>query len=149
MEKIKLSKTAVGAAALMIFAAFAALSGLAFLFHVDNKYTANAGIAQEGVTVLPTDEVRFLVNGWELYPDQLLTPDDFREGTPSPRYTVWAGEYPNLSLFHGDDDPYGAATYRLRLQGEGTATLYLQEPLCAARVFAGGRDLGPFHTHCP
>ena len=99
-------------------------------------------MVQEYVSLLPVSGTAFLVDGWEFYPDRLLTPGDFSVQTPSPRYTVWAGEYPNLALFHTDGNPYGAATYRLRLKGEGMMSLYLQEPLCAARVFVDGKDLG-------
>lgn len=142
MEKKKFPKTVTRVIVLMICAAALSLSGLSILYHADNKYTAKTEMAQEHVTLLPTDGAAFLVDGWELYPDRLLTPSDFSDKMPSPRYTVWAGEYPNLSLFHPDGNLYGAATYRLRIMGEGMAALYLQEPLCAARVFVDGRDLG-------
>ena len=142
MEKKKLPKAVTRIIILMLCAAFLSLSGLTLLYRFDNKYTAKTGMVQEHVTLLPADGVSFLVEGWELYPDRLLMPGDFYGKTPSPRYTVWAGEYPNLSLFHGDGSLYGAATYRLRLKGEGMTALYLQEPLCAARVFVDGRDLG-------
>lgn len=142
MEKKKLPKTVTRVIALMICTAFLSLSGLAILYRADNKYTAKTEMVQEHVTLLPVSGTAFLVDGWELYPDRLLTPGDFSDQTPSPRYTVWAGEYPNLALFHTDGNPYGAATYRLRLKGEGMMSLYLQEPLCAARVFVDGKDLG-------
>lgn len=142
MEKKKLPKTVTCVIALMICAAFLSLSGLAILYRVDNKYTAKTEMVQEYVSLLPVSGTAFLVDGWEFYPDRLLTPGDFSVQTPSPRYTVWAGEYPNLALFHTDGNPYGAATYRLRLKGEGMMSLYLQEPLCAARVFVDGKDLG-------
>lgn len=142
MEKKKLPKTVTQIIILMICTAFLSLSGLTILYRVDNKYTAKTEMIQEHVTLLPDDGTAFLVDGWELYPDSLFTPVDFSGKIPSPRYTVWAGEYPNLSLFHTDGNLYGPATYRLRLRGDGIAALYLQEPLCAARVFVDGRDLG-------
>ena len=141
MEK-KLPKAVTRIILLMICAAILSLSGLITLYRVDNKYTAKTDMVQEHVTLLPADGAAFLVDGWELYPDRLLMPEDFSDKTPFPGYTVWAGEYPNLSLFHTDGNLYGAATYRLHIKGDGMAALYLQEPLCAARVFADGRDLG-------
>ena len=81
------------------------------------------------------------MDGWELYPDVLLSPDDFSSEVHS-FYRTWAGEYPNLSLFHDDRNPYGAATWRLHLKGSGNVTLYLQEPLCSASVFVNGVCLG-------
>ena len=91
MEKKKLPKTVTRVIALMICAAFLSLSGLAILYRVDNKYTAKAEMVQEHVTLLPVSGTAFLVDGWEFYPDRLLTPGDFSVQTPSPRYTVWAG----------------------------------------------------------
>ena len=46
--------------------------------------------------------------------------------------------------FHKDNNPYGIATWRLHLQGNGngTVTLYLPEPLCAIKVFADDLCLG-------
>lgn len=142
MEKKKPLKKVTPVVILMIGAAFFVLAGLIILSHIDNKYTAKTEMVQEHVTLLPADGAAFLVDGWELYPDRLLTPNDFSDSSPSPRYTVWAGEYPNLSLFHTDGNLYGTATYRLRIKGAGMAALYLQEPLCAARVFVDGQDLG-------
>lgn len=142
MKNIRISQQAAGAGAVLLAAALAALLGLLLLADFDNKYTAKAQISQDGVTVFPEEGVRYLVDGWEMYPDVLLSPADFTAGAVPPRYTTWAGEYPNLAPFHPDGNLYGAATYRLRLRGEGMAALYLQEPLCAARVFVGGKDLG-------
>lgn len=88
MEKKKLPKTVTRVIALMICAAFLSLSGLAILYRVDNKYTAKAKMVQEHVTLLPVSGTAFLVDGWEFYPDRLLTPGDFSVQTPSPRYTV-------------------------------------------------------------
>lgn len=142
MKFKKIPNTVIHTIMLVLCAVFAALSGLTLLYHIDNKYTAKVEIPQEYAAVLPAAGVAFLVDGWEFYPDRLLMPDDFSIDMPTPRYNIWAGEYPNLSLFHTDGNPYGTATYRLRLKGEGMAALYLQEPLCAARVFVDGQNLG-------
>ncbi len=69
------------------------------------------------------------------------SPDDFSSEARS-YYNTWAGEYPNLALFHADQNPYGISTWRLHLQGSGNVLLYLQEPLCAARVYVDGICLG-------
>ena len=92
--------------------------------------------------MIPENGVCFLVDGWEIYPDKLLSPQNFTSGTASPHYLTWAGEYSNFSVFHADGNPYGSATYRLHLRGNGTTALYLPEPLCAAKVFADGQNLG-------
>lgn len=142
MKRSRIPQTVLRSVWILTGIAFLTLTGLWALSHLDNKYSAKTQILQKNTVLLPEGGTSFLVDGWELYPDRLLTPDDFLSETPTPCHITWAGEYPNLALFHEDKDPYGTATYRLRLQGEGTAVLYLQEPLCAARVFVDGQDLG-------
>lgn len=117
------------------------LIGLLAVTRYDNKYITKAPLTQDQLCLIPENGYCALVDGWELYPDVLLSPDDFSSETP-PFVTTWAGEYPSLALFHADKNPYGTATWRLHLQGSGSVTLYLQEPLCATRVFVDGRFLG-------
>jgi len=117
------------------------LLGLSAAACYDNKYIAKASLSQDGFSVIPENGYCSLVDGWELYPDVLLFPEDFTSKTQS-GYRTWAGEYPNLALFHEDKNPYGTATWRLLLQGSGTVTLYLQEPLCDAGVYINGQFLG-------
>lgn len=129
--------------AILIFLGTIALTlpVLSALTHYDNKYITKAGLAQDHFSVIPEKGYCALVDGWELYPDVLLTPQDFSSQT-LPFYRTWAGEYPNLALFHTDRNPYGTATWRLHLRGSGNVTLYLQEPLCAAKIFVNGDCLG-------
>lgn len=120
---------------------FISLLGLFAITRYDNKYSKKAMLTQDNFCVIPEKGYCSLVDGWELYPDLLLTPDDFSSET-QPYYPVWAGEYPNLSLFHEDGNPYGTATWRLRLRGSGDVLLYLQEPLCASKVYVNQTCLG-------
>lgn len=117
------------------------LLGLWAITRYDNKYISKAALTQDNLCIIPEKGYCSLVDGWELYPDLLLFPEDFTSGTHS-YYSTWAGEYPNLALFHEDRNPYGVSTWRLRLTGNGNVLLYLQEPLCAARVYADGLCLG-------
>ncbi|MBD5483939.1 MAG: HAMP domain-containing histidine kinase [Lachnospiraceae bacterium] len=117
------------------------LLGLLTITHHDNKYITMAALTQDNLCIIPEKGYCSLVDGWELYPDLLLFPEDFVEKTQS-YYSTWAGEYPTLSLFHEDKNPYGVATWRLHLTGSGNVLLYLQEPLCAARVYVDGLCLG-------
>lgn len=126
----------------IVLAIFFTLAGIRLLSVYDNKYTEKSPATQDNKSVLPENGVCFLVDGWEIYPDMLLSPEDFMSGASFPHYMTWAGEYPNFSVFHADGNPYGFATYRLRLQGNGTTALYLPEPLCAASVFVNGKNLG-------
>lgn len=122
-------------------AAVLTLAGLSFVTRYDNKYIAKAPMTQDQFVDIPGNGCYALADGWTIYPDALLLPADFAAGTDS-GYQTWAGEYPNLSLFHKDGNPYGIATWRLLLKGEGIVTLCLPELLCASRVYAGGEYLG-------
>lgn len=112
------------------------------LYRWDNKYTA-ALPGGNGYNVLTGDgsQVAFLVDGWEYYLGELLTPEDLADRTAA-RHT-YAGEYPNFSHYLGS--PYGAATYRLILENRGAPrelSLYLPELLCAGRIYVNGALVG-------
>lgn len=116
---------------------------LNILYHYDNKYTSKAALSQDGVFLAPESGICFLADGWEFYPDKLLTPQNFISGSAiESHYKTTLGDYPNLTPFHADDNPYGVSTYRLRIRGNGLYSLYLQEPLCALKVFIGGEVVG-------
>lgn len=112
------------------------------LYRWDNKYTA-ALPGGPGYNVLRGDggSPAFLVDGWEYYPGELLSPEDLSSRRAA--YHTYAGEYPNFSAHLGS--PYGAATYRLRLEnrdGANDLALYLPELLCAGRVYLNGSLAG-------
>ena len=120
-------------------------AGMAFcaLLRWDNKYTA-ALVSGWGYNVLQEnpEETAFLVDGWEYYPGELLSPEDFAQGRTAEQY-VYVGEYPNFSEHLGS--PYGTATYRLVLRNDGEPvqlSLYLPELLCAGQVYIGGTLAG-------
>lgn len=141
MKQTLLSRSALHTILITAGALILSLLGLLAATRYDNKYITKAVLTQDNFCVIPEKGYCSLVDGWTLYPDELLTPEDFAQTAPA-GYGTWAGEYPNLALFHDDRSPYGVSTWRLRLKGEGHVMLYLQEPLCAARVYAGGRCLG-------
>lgn len=117
------------------------LLGLLTVTRYDNKYITKAALTQDNLCIIPEKGYCSLVDGWELYPDILLFPEDFSSKAQS-YYSTWAGQYPNLALFHKDKNPYGNSTWRLHLKGNGNVLLYLQEPLCAARIYVNGLCLG-------
>lgn len=134
----------------LLLAAAVAFCGL---YRWDNKYTA-ALPGGPGYNVLPgsRDAPAFLVDGWEYYPGELLSPEALSSREAA--YHTYAGEYPNFSAHLGS--PYGAATYRLRLENRGGAedlALYLPELLCAGRVYLNGTlageqgSLSPYRPH--
>lgn len=141
MRQTIFSKSVLQAVLVFLGTIALTLLGLLTATRYDNKYITKATLTQDQFSVIPEKGFCSLVDGWELYPDVLLFPEDFSSGT-QPFYRTWAGEYPNLALFHTDRNPYGTATWRLHLQGSGNVTLYLQEPLCAARLFINGVCLG-------
>lgn len=131
-----------------IFAAAtaAALLSLSLISRYNNKYILKAPLTQEHFLEIPSNGCYALTDGWELYPDVLLSSEDFSSGNFSlrnyPAYNVRIGVYPNLSMFHEDGNPYGTATWRLILTGGGTVTLYVPEPLCASKVYIDGKCIG-------
>lgn len=140
---------------LLLLLALTLAGGLAFwaLWRWDNKYTA-ALPGGSGYNVLRDDpeQAAFLVDGWEYYPGELLTPEALAGREPD--YHTYAGEYPNFSPHLGS--PYGVATYRLALENRGgprTLSLYLPELLCAGRVYLNGALVGeqgsvePYRPH--
>lgn len=144
MKQTIFSNYAKQAVLIIAGAAILTLLGLWTITCYDNKYIAKSAHTQDNSTQIPSKGYVSLVDGWTLYPDILLNPQDLasQAAADHPAYSTWAGEYPNLSLFHEDRSPYGTATWHLRLQGKGVFTLYLPEPLCAARVFVNGQCLG-------
>ena len=141
MRQTTLKKSAVQTVLAITGALVFSLLGLSLVTQYDNKYITKAAPAQGNLCVLPEKGYCSLVDGWAFYPDKLLFPEDFSSGTYT-HYNTWAGEYPNLSLFHEDGNPYGTSTWRIYLRGSGNVLLYLQEPLCAARVYVDGNYLG-------
>lgn len=141
MKQTLLTKSAFQTIVVIAGTIIISMIGLLTITRHDNKYITKAALRQDNLCIIPEKGYCSLVDGWELYPDLLLFPEDFSEKAPS-YYSTWAGEYPNLALFHEDKNPYGTSTWRLHLAGNGNFTLYLQEPLCAARVYVDGLCLG-------
>lgn len=128
------------------------------LFHYDNKYTGRSTISQEGWTFVSEKGIydpAYLVDGWELYPDALLTPEELAAGDQRMAgglrpadglrpIRTFVGEYLNLAPLHDDGSPYGEATWRLRIRYDGpamTGTLLLPEVFCAFRLYVNGEEL--------
>lgn len=130
----------------------AAMLAFAGLYYADNKYTA-ALPGGQGFNVLQNpQEAAFLVDGWEYYPGELLSPAELMNRTAEQH--TYAGEHPNFSAHTGS--PYGTATYRLILEtGKEPMefSLYLPELLCAGRIYIDGRlageqgSLAPYSPH--
>ena len=86
------------------------------LYHFDNKYSQNTIQAANGILALSENDlkkspVRFLVSGWEFYPDALLTPEEIQDSDHYMRY-LSIGEMSNFSS-PAAPSPYGCGTYRM------------------------------------
>ena len=66
------------------------LVGLSTITSYDNKYITKAAFTQDNFAIVPENSFCSLVDGWELYPDVLLSPNDFLSDAPS-YYPAWAG----------------------------------------------------------
>lgn len=116
----------------------------AFLYQYDNKYITRAVVSQDGIVYLNSaeerqdgsgDDVEWLVEGWEFYPDERIKPGDYdADGT-----AVYIGQYFSFSQFHEDGSPYGKGTYRLLMQGSGQYTILLPEVFSACAVYIDGQ----------
>lgn len=115
------------------------------LYRYDNKYNTNAQIFQDGTVVLPdvekengtqSEEVIWLVNGWEICPDRIIYPGDPAEEW-KPTYI---GQYFSFAGFHGDESPYGVGTYRLKILGNGNYTMLIPEVFSACAVYVNGEQ---------
>ena len=141
MNKPIFSRNLISSAFVVVLAVFSTLISLHFFDSFDNKYNSIPQNNQENIAMVHEGNLDCLVHGWELYPDVLLAPTDFADETYHMPHQTWIGQYPNLSRFHEDKNPYGVATYRLFLSGTGMTTMYLQEPFCATRIFVDGVEL--------
>ena len=115
------------------------------LYRYDNKYNTNAQIFQDGTVVLPdvekengtqSEEVIWLVNGWEICPDRIIYP-----GNPAEEWKpTYIGQYFSFAGFHGDGSPYGVGTYRLTISGNGNYTMLIPEVFSACAVYVNGEQ---------
>ena len=126
-----------------------ALTALHLLYITDNKYNKDSCDIQDGVLLIDTQAVCsgspvYLTEGWEVYPDRLLSPEDFPSSVDEKSHiTIRIGDYLNFAGFHEGHSPHGLATYRLRLasrQDTGGLVVYLPEVFSACRVFINGRE---------
>lgn len=90
-----------------------------FLYLCDNKYTLFAPTGEGGVLQLPDDIPNQmlipLIDGWEFYPDELISPQDFARGVAS------VSKAASVRQTHpgAPNQPYGNGTYRLRIRHTG------------------------------
>ncbi|MFV0402288.1 MAG: sensor histidine kinase [Oscillospiraceae bacterium] len=121
-------------------AAAIAVSALFFLlcWRYDNKYTAPRPQAEEDYTHLNMswydgNPLFYLLDGWEIYLNRQLTPEELaeteRDGSSlySPDEYVFIGQYGGFDLGDPDKPPRGEATYRTRIITDATEREYALE----------------------
>lgn len=116
------------------------------LYHFDNKYNTAAEISQDGSILLSdyqnkhkagSENITWLVKGWEFYPGKLIYPGDHMSGSQS----IYIGQYFSFAGFNENGSPYGTGTYRLKLHGDGNYTMFIPEIFSACTVYADGRQI--------
>lgn len=131
----------------MASSAFLAVVAILFLYYFDNKYTAGGKQAENGILRLTEEEaenrpVRYLIEGWEYYPEVLLEPGSFQgmeeEGS---RQIVKTGLLGRMNR----DRAWTAGTYRMVLYLPDTGKPFaLEIPAIqgASRVYVRGKLIG-------
>ncbi|QIB68987.1 GHKL domain-containing protein [Aminipila butyrica] len=124
-----------------------ALAAAVFLmvYQYDNKYTAAGPKAKDGILTLENEvfvqqPVLFLVDGWEYYGNQLLTPADFDHNPPVPDQYLFIGRFGGFEMYGGS--PHGCASYRLTIKLPEQVDSYLlelPEIFSAYRLYINGR----------
>jgi len=122
-----------------------------YLSHLyDNKYTARGAQPISGILILDENKLElrpviWLVRGWEIYRDRLLTPEDFiKPPTPVPDEYVFIGQYGGFEGRVTDTperSPHGSATYRLVIKLPSdirSYTLELPEIYSAYKLYING-----------
>ena len=116
------------------------------LYHYDNKYSRGTSMPQDGIVSVSdsqeedgssSQEITWLVQGWDFYPDQRIYPGDVRgESVP-----IYIGQYFSFSGFHKDGSPHGVGTYCLNLRGNGSYTMLIPEVFSACTVYVNGEQV--------
>lgn len=116
---------------------------LFFAYSRDNKYTDKciqpiSGLLYPDEESLEND-LFFLANQWQFYPDAALTPMDFKQGLPEiPMEFVTIGKFNDFSRGSKNSSPYGKAAYRLVIElpeKENVYSLLLPEIYSSYRLY--------------
>ncbi len=115
------------------------------LYRWDNKYTHPAPQAQNGVLSLTAQNleeypIRYLTNGWKIYPGSLLTPQQLTNAEPDFRI-AFIGEYGGMQAADSSVSPHGSITYRLTIHiplKDAEYALELPEIYSSYKLYANG-----------
>lgn len=119
-----------------------------FMYYNDNKYHENTPQAIAGFLVVEEGELestplRHLVSEWSLYPDVLLTPEDFTNGSPKDYMVTTAiGEKTRFDSLGDKNDPHGCGSYVMNMvlpEGVQTYALEVPEIYSAYKLYVNDR----------
>lgn len=121
------------------------------LYQTDNKYTAGPPYGKDGNFTFSEDDLSpqkplFLIDGWELYADAVLTPADLGAGNDIRPEYIFIGQYPNFSFLSSGHSAFGKVTYRLKLHYDGIPrilTLEIPEIFTDYRLWIDGTEVIP------
>ena len=125
--------------AVVILAAFAVF----YLgWRYDNKFTYPRHPAMMGVTLLDAQRfaahpLLYLVDGWELYRDSLLTPQEIADGGFIPDAYLFIGRFGGFELGDPNAPRHGAGTYRMTVVTGNDE--YIQYALELPEIFSSWR----------
>lgn len=101
------------------------------LYFGDNQYTASDIQPVNGLIRLTKSDLKknsliFLCRDWQVYPDALLSPEDFSSGEADTLYSryIAPGEYGGMDLGDPSAYPRGSMTYRLNLSLPEESNIY-------------------------
>lgn len=111
--------------ALFCLSFFIAAIFFTFNYFYNNKYTLSAPQAVDGTlqiyeSTFSNNTLIPLINGWRIYPDQLLAPNEIAGNSSFQRINL--GDKKTFSSMHSSGTPLGSATYVYNLK-------YQSEPL--------------------
>lgn len=132
MSPSKASPVKSGTLLLMLAVCALSVFCCLLLYNFDNKYTVKGPQAKEGLLVLgdaalAAQPVLFLVEGWEYYGGELLTPADFAQAQPMPDSYIYIGQYGGFEMHSATGSPHGSASYRLQIELPAEPREYLLE----------------------
>ena len=116
------------------------------LYCYDNKYNTNINLTQDGAVLLPdgqsedgmgSQEISWIVHGWDFYPDQMIYPGD----STGESKAIYIGQYFSFAAFHEDGSPYGVGTYRLKVRGNGIYAMLIPEVFSACVVYVDDKQI--------
>lgn len=116
-----------------------------WIYSFDNKYTASGPRGEKGKIFFTEEDFTkeplfFLIDGWQFYPQKLLTPDELKQEESLPT-EVFIGQYPDFALGDLNGSPTGQGTYTMTIEYLGKSqilSMEIPEILSSAKIWING-----------